>query len=72
MPENTISLRLPDGLDALIRRHAGETSPVLTDDMRRFYLVSILAAVIDGLEAPIVADALVRLNGGCILRQPLN
>jgi len=35
MPENTISLRLPDGLDALIRRHAGETSPTLTDDMRQ-------------------------------------
>jgi len=36
--------------------------------MRRFYLVSILAAVIDGLEAPLVADALVRLNGGYIHR----
>ena len=66
--DRMLTLRLPDGLDAVIRRHAGETAPVLTDDMRRFYLVSILAAVIDGLEAPIVADALVRLNGGYIHR----
>lgn len=66
--EKILTLRIPDGLDAIIRRHAGETSPVLTDDMRRFYLVSILAAVIDGLEAPLVADALVRLNGGYIHR----
>jgi hypothetical protein len=72
MPETTISLRLPDGLDALIRRHVGEAAPDLTDQMRRFYLVSILAAVINGLEAPLIADAFVRLNGGYIVRDSVN
>jgi len=66
--DRLVTLRLPDALDDVIRRHAGEQSPILTDDMRRFYLVSILASVIDGLEAPTVADALVRLNGGYIHR----
>ena len=66
--DKSISLRIPDGLDALIRQHGGETAPILTDDMRRCYVTSILAAVVESLGEPLIAAALVRLNGGYVVR----
>ena len=80
MPDQSVTLRLPGGFDRLINQHfrpaAGVNDDVLIDDnIRRAYIVSILAAVVDALHAPVIADALVRLNGGFILRddtEPFN
>jgi hypothetical protein len=70
MTDRVISLRLPDELDELIRCSGiGLLAPDVTDDIRRLYVVALLAAVVNGLEAPIVADALVQLNGGYTLLQ---
>jgi hypothetical protein len=64
MPDRVITLRLPDGFDRVMREHANEQAAVLSDDMRRIYIATLLAAIMDGLKAPGVADAFVRLNGG--------
>jgi hypothetical protein len=70
MPDQNITVRLPDGFDQILREHAGETAAVITDDMRRKYIAALLAAIMDGLQAPAVADGLVRLNGGHVLTLP--
>jgi hypothetical protein len=70
MSDRRISVRIPDGFDALLRAHAGATAPGITDAMRREYLVAILAAVVTSLDAPLLADALVRLNGATTLVAP--
>ena len=75
MPEQTINLRIPDGLDRLLVKHfrAADSDDIpMNDEIRRAYIVSILAAVVEGLRAPVLADALVRLNGGYVLRSTNN
>ena len=67
MPERLITLHLPDGFDRVLREHAGEVAEVITDELRRVYIATLLASIMDGLQAPNVADAFVRLNGGHVL-----
>lgn len=67
MPERLITIRLPEGFDRVLREHAGETAAAISDDMRRIYVATLLASVMDGLQAPAVADAFVRLNGGNLI-----
>jgi len=64
--ERHIRIRIPAAFDSLLQNHAGERD--VDDDLCRVYIVSLLASVIDGLDAPGVADALVRLNGGYMFR----
>lgn len=66
---NAITLRLPDDLDRVLRQQIGvEADAIITDSMRRIYVASLLAALMDGLASPTVAEGIVRLNGGRLLR----
>jgi hypothetical protein len=59
--DHAITLRIPEGFDRMI-----PVDVPVTDDIRRAYVATILAVFVDNQHAPVVADALVRLNGGAV------
>lgn len=64
-----IVLELPEAFDALMRSHLiakGVAPPheaLIDDHARRAFIAALLAAVAEGLDHPVLAAALKRLNG---------
>jgi len=64
-----IALRLPDKFDQFIRSHyVDSAAPELTDEQRRQFIAALLAATVADLGATLIADGLIRLNGGPVIR----